>query len=557
VRNKQVNYLSPPKPCWNNDDPPSTVHSNRTIPTPRLTSLNFNSLSNEATTVDGNIRRSNLIACIRALLSTTDIFVGQETHLPLHETNALRHTFPNWEIYYSNAGYDVRANENIDPPSDPCDPRRRLCAGTLTMVSRSFLKNYHVQDLGGIPGHVQALDFHPNDPDSNHGFRVINTYLSNKDSRKEEELQSILGLEVGYRLNYLLGDFNFVEDVEDASGDRSLNAACNTIWGKVKDKFGLREATQPAHTYWRLNDNKDTIRSSRLDRIYHSHREADQTIFRPTAFIPNMPYNTIKKQLHRLEHGNTPTSMNGPDHLPISLRHVPTARKGKRDKNIPEWVFSCPGFKNEFNKNWRSQRRGFGGYNDFVQCLELTSKNIQAFNLENSMPSVAKDLSVAISALRELQKDEGEQDGGKLQRLSSASPCLQACLHHGKLDATLLANAIDDILSKGTCAPEFLPKRTKRTYYQDTVQEAKIHFPSTRRRLTHICKDGVLHTEPKIMAQLIQRQMQPQWDPRKNAPDVSNVIEWLGDYTKRIDSSLLPFPPNRSDDPHRVGSTLS
>ena len=59
------------------------------------------------------------------------------------------------------------------------------------------------------------------------------------------------------------------------------------------------------------------------------------------------------------------------------------------------------------------------------------------------------------------------------------------------------------------------------------------------------------------MARLIQKRMQPQWNPRGDAPDASSIIEWLGDYTKRIDTSLLPSPPNRSDDPHRAGSTLS
>jgi exonuclease III len=428
------------------DSDSQIAHHNKSIPTPRLSSLNVNSLSNGATTVDGTTRRSNIKECIKSLAHTSDIITLQETQLPLNEKRALTTDFPRWEIYFSNAGTDTPNGscqcQRCNPPRNSRGTKSKLRAGAITMIRKSFAKHYSIEEIDGVLGHVQALDFHPKEERDQHGFRVTNCYLSNCNNRKEDELTTLLKMKKGYRHKYVLGDFKFVEDADDASSENKLNAKCQATWDKIKDSLHLVEAYQPAHTYWRLNSNKDDLASSRLDRIYHSHREAEQAIFRPTAFIPNMPFNAIDKQRHQLRYGHTPTSMNGPDHLPISLHHISTERKGKRQRNFPDWVFSCPGFYDEFMKNWTSNRGSFEGYEDFKKCLKVTARKIQVFKLDNSAPTIAKDLSISIAALRELQKPTHEQDTIKLDRLKKASPCLRRCGSNGGLDADKVTEAL-------------------------------------------------------------------------------------------------------------------
>ena len=103
------------------------------------------------------------------------------------------------------------------------------------------------------------LDFrskqHPDIPEAS--FRVANCY-GRASGPLTDRVKRIAALEKerGEGHFFMVGDFNFVTNVDDSSGGRGssicLGEELNLKWTDCLSKMGLREADQSAHTHFFL-----------------------------------------------------------------------------------------------------------------------------------------------------------------------------------------------------------------------------------------------------------------------------------------------------------------
>jgi hypothetical protein len=89
-----------------------------------------------------------------------------------------------------------------------------------------------------------------------------------------------------------MGYFNFIEQLGDHTPESPalcLDNSTKRIWDRIVTKFSLAELSQPVHTYYHVTDSLVTTRTSRIDRIYTSYSDADDSIVHPRAYIPHLP----------------------------------------------------------------------------------------------------------------------------------------------------------------------------------------------------------------------------------------------------------------------------
>jgi hypothetical protein len=90
-----------------------------------------------------------------------------------------------------------------------------------------------------------------------------------------------------------------------------LSGAPLAAWAKVVKRLQVREVSQPADTFF----GPDKV-SSRIDRVYTSYTEADQTLFSLEAFVIARPH---------LGPGTAPGPVGaGRDHYPLVFHPVST-----------------------------------------------------------------------------------------------------------------------------------------------------------------------------------------------------------------------------------------
>ena len=92
--------------------------------------------------------------------------------------------------------------------------------------------------------------------------------------------------------NYVGGDFNFVETAEDTTAATvyAPRPAFLKAWTTFLNHFNLHEVHQPTHTCHSVSViDPTTSVSSRHDRIYISHSEAERAIVQPHSFLPAIP----------------------------------------------------------------------------------------------------------------------------------------------------------------------------------------------------------------------------------------------------------------------------
>ena len=121
------------------------------VPTPRVVTLNVNSLSQYTTTVGGTNRRLRIHSLLERIMRDNDIVCLQETHLTEYEDTALKSTLKGWKLFYNNGGERVSG-------------RRR--DGVLTAVSPHVQQHYVVSDTAErvgdtAKGHVLTTLFLP------------------------------------------------------------------------------------------------------------------------------------------------------------------------------------------------------------------------------------------------------------------------------------------------------------------------------------------------------------------------------------------------------------
>ena len=514
------------------------------LPTHEFISWNVNSLSAHPNKPAGIARRNNITRNLRALMQKTKIFCLQETHLNYKDTIALATTFGKWLRIYNNG-----------------DGRK----GTMMLIAPSILKHYHVRDITPssiVRGRVQVVNFIPkNDSTGASPFKVINCYFPTGgkalNSRRIKIFDEIRKLTEEMH-TFLMGDLNFIDHDDDTTNpdpksNFGLSIAAKDAWESLLESYDLREVHQPVHTFVRTNEDKSKPHhSSRLDRAYISHSEADQTLFTPTTYLPAITHNAISASKNS-EDGKKNIYAAASDHFPLALRFVSTAPSKKRDFNIPAWVGKTPTFKSHFEANWpakadRLPNCPFVVELAFKKQIIRSAKHILKTPTNKAMTDSISMLTRAISVFRMAMSNSDY--GDKMQEMAEVDSHLADCLHEDaegrvtvcyKSISTYISSMLADSRPREWEENQKQPRTSRMT---NIIQNVKTELPSTRKRLLYLKEEGKEpNDDPQAMARDIKAYWQQLWTARENMPTLEELEHYLDKYDKRIPPELLPQLP--------------
>ena len=249
-----------------------------TIPHASITSFNITSSSAYHTNNQSKGRYIKLVKIIKFLLSTSHVLCLQETKLGRFDKTYLKGELPNHTILYNNF--------------------RKGQAGTIIIISNSLHKTFHIIPIDLPPvteGYVQAVRFEPKDGNNSLPFNIVNVY--NDPAKMLNTFHPILKLHPGVH-HFFAGDWNFSE--VEGEGSKILEGKRKKIWEKITERFTLSEIPQPSPTHYFITKEMDECRTSRPDKIFISHSEAERIALRPKVFIPGAPYSIAKAYLKKV-----------------------------------------------------------------------------------------------------------------------------------------------------------------------------------------------------------------------------------------------------------------
>jgi exonuclease III len=308
------------------------------IPSLPIATYNVTSLSADVVDEIGLRRQKHMINDIEALTHKASIIFIQETRLNRTATHtSLEAAFPLWRIFYNN----------------PTDNK----GGTLIMLSphTRYHYNTHTEPLSpDLQGQAQCLRLEGRTRDGNTPlpFRLLNVYLATGEDhhrRRAKQLKLLGGIPNDMHL-ITGGDFNFVEHEEDAtnySDYHTLKKGADAAWNDLIHKHSLWEAHQSTHTNISPNTKEpDKSRTSRIDRYYITHNEADATQV------------TAQASPHPVPHSATATlggnqGQRHTTHIPLLLTFSsPNQMHTKGIYRLPSWIPKTQEFKRIFRSMW-------------------------------------------------------------------------------------------------------------------------------------------------------------------------------------------------------------
>jgi exonuclease III len=331
-RHKQEDINFSP-PSLNNIKPLTSM-----IPSLPIATYNVTSLSADAVDEVGLRRQEHMITDIETLTHKASIIFVQETRLNRTATHtSLEAAFPLWCIFYNN----------------PTDNK----GGTLIMISphtRYHYNTYSEPLSPDLQGQAQCLRLEGRTRDGNTPlpFRLLNVYLATGDNhhrRRAKQLELLGSIPNDIHL-ILGGDFNFVEHEDDTtnySDYHALKKGAEEAWTHILHKHSLWETHQPTHTNISPN-SKDTSKSrtSRIDRFYITHNEADATQVRAQASPHPVPHSATAALGGELGQRHT-------THIPLLLTFPPsTQMPNKGLYRLPSWIPKTPEYQRIFREMW-------------------------------------------------------------------------------------------------------------------------------------------------------------------------------------------------------------
>ena len=526
------------------DAPPFAPHphpSLHLIPNARITTYNVNSFSSYGTDAKSKARRDNISTNCRALKQISDIVCFQETHLRANDRFAASSIFKGWTLLYNNA-----------------DGRQ----GTLMAISPVISNNYSIQiiDLGDVPkGRLQAVRFTPKNVNSALlPFQLFNVYFPTGGTRlsaRRVTCFDALNAIPPCRHTFMVGDFNFIENLDDSINSElyTLSNTAKDSWQRLLGTHSLTEVQQPLKTFFRsFKEPGRATTATRIDRVYTSHSDSDQTVFTPVCYIPHLQHTSFSYNAWKLKLNSKASYKATSDHFPVTLKFCSTAPSKKRDFNIPKWVGDSQDFVKHFNDNWNPRRL----YDDSFQAELAFKKQVSASarKILKTTKTTAKDdisnITRAISLFRSVtQEGASAAQEALVEGDLELRKCHSALIAEG-YDAfyNLLTLHIHSLLSGCLPKPKVAEEGkipTKPSRVTNIIQDVKLELPSTRERLVHIHEEGKEpETCPKAMAKIVKSFWGAKvWAKRSNTPTLRRIERYLSNYHKLIPDDLIPQLP--------------
>ena len=503
------------------NDPGS--NTSPSLPTPSCVSWNTTSCSFYGSDASSIKRRDLVFKQLRNLLLYDIIFL-QETKLLKFEANALKSVLKGYQIYYNN-----------HPENDGCNPHR---AGTITAIRTSILKDYTIVNHNTFPGHIQATTLTNKHNSALPSLNLINVYLdaSGDIKKKEKQLKSLFKLS-RLNLNYLGGDFNFTEHSNDSTNEK---VALPANWAAILDHFNLREVKQDTHSYFFGSQEASIYRSSRIDRIYTSHTEADLTVRTPHAVILGQC---------------TPSRTSYNFHLPIAM-NFHSASRIKGQVLYHRHIFERSDFRDRFDVRWSSMYLP----PDPTQALKvlettLTSTHDEIVKSERRQTDTLMILQTCIKLLRAATSPVPDLQA--IQDLTRAPnvKILRSLIGFDGVswEVSLLRDFIKELLTNNgvvthpppshdslpTLSPDF--HTSKR---EQPLAALKFVLPSSKHNITSLrtSPDEPPTSDQDQLGSIIRGHWQPVWAPVPITDHTERegiICEYLNNYSRRIDHSLI------------------
>ena len=472
--------------------------------------------------------RSRKGANASSLFKGHDIVCLQETHLNPKESRYLHRLSPSRgsKVFYSN----LKTN----------------AGGVATYICDKISKSHIIDNISlPPPCNGRALLTRVYDPHSHNISFIINLHLlwdgNHTTATSILKLISARITEADYV--YLLGDFNFVQDRHkdrSCADGPSPPSSFLTAWQRFTSTHLLTEIHQPSHTHF-SSTHVDTANTSRIDRIYTSHTEAERGAYRPFSYLSHVP-NTLLTSTGK--GGDRSPGIS--DHVPVSLAFPPPLDDKKRSPTIPRWAADDDQFSDCFESEWLAAAYKLSPDPDpfevlrlFKTCLFAASRTVIELQ-KAKRKKVVSDLGRFAKLVKAMRLT---QDGGDMAKFYSDNPELK-----GLGPESLRAEA-DALLH--TALPERkVQKPGKRSASKpNLLTKLKLILPSTMQRLQALRPD--MHSpptsDPDAMARIAALFWSSVWAPRANTDEQIEPESYYGFYQKEIPPSLVPIIPSASN----------
>lgn len=527
-----------------------------TLPIPTITTYNVTSLSTYAKLGEpSHIRKMRITEDIIHLAKQADIILLQETKLDYYDRSTiLEHKLPGWKLVYNNH------------PDNTHDPQHNR-AGTLTLLSPHITQHYTLTEdklPRKVRGHIQSIKLTGIPRDGSitpMPFRIINVYLATGaglHKRRKKQMKALNTLPTDCH-TFIGGDFNFVETHDDTtnfSAYHHLQPKTQKLWDTFINKHKLWEVPQPHHTQIALNQEEP--RTSRIDRIYITHNEADCSLHTPQSHITNTPHSIIRT----INNSHTADNTHIGTHAAVTLTFRTQTKTKHHKYKLPPWVTSTQAYQEIFRKEWEQIPATSCPFEQETQFKRTAKKAHRIFKnrKQELVTGEAENICLLTSAICLLRAMTTPQTGTCVPDLIRAkNPLVTQYSPTGSTDPNPLRGLISKLIEKGSPGAGLtasLREEGDRSEGEaifrgvskpsQPLDQVKTILPSTKMNLLSL-RETISDTPtecPKQQANILKKFWGPIWAKRGNAPTTQEIENYLEEYDKIIPEHALPFIPS-------------
>ena len=375
----------------------------------------------------------------------------------------------------------------------------------------------------------------------------------------------------------MCGDFNMTDNENDsptASSYLTMRGDTLRAWEELLDTLCLREVPQDTHTHYFISTKVQDCRSSRIDRIYTTLRDADLLVITPSTFIPVTSGHSPQAEFARLlkKDGLKARAFKAhfiSDHIPVGLSFTINAPSKKRDFNIPQWMGETDGFAARVHELWDRTGSAYGICAAWKVAVKAATKEV--FNdIKKGAQDVRDDISFLSRAIAIIRACAARrQDKDYIESMLYKHKDMQTKVsmnEHGEFDAGALEQEVErlfdtelgkvgaDLHNDEILPPLYLPGDGRG---EDPIKAIKRRLPNSRAQLTHLKAkaDDILTNDPVAMGDIIDLYYSEVWRFNSEGASEHEVWDYLSDYGVRVPEELQPPLPTPDDFADAINET--
>ena len=458
------------------------------------------------------------------LARNRDYVCLQETKFRAKEKLYFKVHLPHHKVFYNNN------------PKNGSGSKNSFKAGTVIILHPRVLDLAEVTNARPIVGHegyIQTVELREKSRNTPLTVRITCCYFESSEnvaSRQLSQMEALNSLPKS-DLEYWCGDFNFVENKEDANRDavfENTPVSLRARWGEILTTRNMKEIPQGLHTFWHLEEDLNKTRSSRIDRFYTSLPEALWELLGPvsTAVIKRNP-------------GQNSLHTHFPVYLDFAVKQTP---KGF-SRPLPKFVFDAD-FKREFEELWNTLENP--SLQDWKYWVRKKAK--ERFHKNKEKVDELGKLQVGLKLLQSFLSHPIPTE--KCKNLCALIPDFEAgrswladeppVKDLQKFLKSLYEGAEPDARDEGDVQDAWAleEKKIEKAKGYNFLKETKRYIPSTRKRLRMLRRS---ESEPPTADQKSLKEIiggyygETVWKKRvMSREDLRLRKEWLENYTNRI-----------------------